>query len=160
MKFVLLLSFLSVVFIANAADAGVCETSMLNCPLKNNNLSTRFLQADATSSSAACFQVVQATSTSCGNKNPVFATWSENNRIISQQLIAVQNSAGGTAPCSLGGTVVQNGATIVAYAVNTVYKSCGDTCAMNSQVRTCSNGSLSGSFHFSSCRVITNVACP
>jgi len=57
-------------------------------------------------------------------------------------------------PCSLpwGGSIA-SGASVTAYAASSV--PCGSSCA--SQTRTCSNGSLSGSYTNSSCSV---VACP
>ena len=59
-------------------------------------------------------------------------------------------------PCTLpwGGTIA-SGASVTAYATDSV--PCGSTCS--SQTRTCSNGSLSGSYLKSSCGVETCCTC-
>ncbi|MDA0288290.1 MAG: hypothetical protein O2885_08630 [Proteobacteria bacterium] len=57
--------------------------------------------------------------------------------------------------CSLNGQPVAHGADVTAYSSETV--DFGDTCS--SQVRTCSNGKLSGSFTASTCRVASAATC-
>jgi hypothetical protein len=58
-------------------------------------------------------------------------------------------SAAGTASCTLGGQTIAHNGTITAYSSSTApYDS---TCAAQSQVRTCTNGTLSGSYTATSC---------
>ncbi len=57
--------------------------------------------------------------------------------------------------CSSPCGTIANGATCTAYAASSV--ACGSTCS--SQTRTCSNGSLSGSYGYSSCSVNACASC-
>lgn len=54
------------------------------------------------------------------------------------------------APCTFNGQTIQSGGTVLAYATTSV--AYGSSCP--SEVRTCTNGSLSGSYQYSSCEVL------
>ena len=95
----------------------------------------------------------QASSVPCGN-SCVSQVRTCNNGILSGSFTSSTCSVQGcAAPCALpwGGTI-PDGASVTAYASSSV--ACGATCS--SQVRTCSNGSLSGSFGNMTCA----PACP
>ena len=63
----------------------------------------------------------------------------------------VQQPSGGTASCSFNGQTVLHGASVYAYATSSV--SMGDSCLNYREARVCNNGSLSGSYDYSLCRV-------
>lgn len=63
--------------------------------------------------------------------------------------------AGGGAPCSFAGTTVASGASVTAYAAASV--PAGQSCL--SEVRTCSDGVLSGSHAHAFCQVATEPGC-
>lgn len=79
-----------------------------------------------------------------------------NNGVLSGSFLFGTCSVGQASSCLFNGQTVAHGQTITAFSAATV--PLGSTCS--SQQRTCSNGTLSGSFGFSSCAANAITHCP
>ncbi len=78
-----------------------------------------------------------------------------NNGILSGSYSASSCSARSANSCSLGGQAVEHGASVTAYASDSV--AFGGSCT--SQTRTCNNGVLSGSYSARTCQVASAASC-
>ena len=77
------------------------------------------------------------------------------NGVLSGSYSASSCSARSASSCSLGGQAVEHGASVTAYASDSI--AFGGSCT--SQTRTCNNGVLSGSYSARTCQVASAASC-
>lgn len=93
-------------------------------------------------------------SQSCSSQNRVC-----NNGVLSGSYTHASCNVNAPLTCEFGGKNIAHGQSVRAYQASTVAHGSSCTATTNSEVRQCNNGSLSGSFRFSSCTVNQPQAC-
>lgn len=138
-----------------ASETRTCTNGTLSGTYTHQNCSAAACSScnlpwGGTLANGASVQAFSTSSVACGNSCPASTTRTCNNGVLSGSgnFASCSVDACGAASCALpwGGTLAHN-ASVTAYQTSSV--ACGQTCA--SQSRTCSNGTLSGTYTNQSC---------